>query len=731
MGKVWKWTRRGFIAAGGALGGGLLLGVAFAPNRLGIKHDPEAINTWLKITPDNRVTAIVPHCDIGQGSQTGLAMMLAEELDADWKLVGVEEAPALPAYANEYMLRGFILGNATYGPFTRLMDDTFLAGTAFIGLQITGGSASIRSTGEMGMRVAGGAARAMLIDAAARQWDVDPGTCEAAMSQVRQVPSGRTLTYGALADAASRLSQPGAPALKPWNTWRIVGTSPPRFDVPAKVDGSARYAIDITLPGMLYAAIRAAPVPGGKLVSADTAVAEKMPGVHSVVRLDNAVSVLASGTWRAQQALAACKLVFSDGGHGGVSSASIAAEQVALLAKGPGKTDVKRGDAHAALAGAARVITADYAVPYLAHATMEPPTATVHFTGDRCEIWTGVQDPLNARATAAEAAGISRENVTLHNCPVGGGFGRKTPFVFDFIEQAARIGKAAAPRPVKLIWSREEDIAQDYYRPTAHVRCQAGLNAQGVPVAWRADYTSTAGENAAHLPYNIGAQLITGRAYDNHIRTGAWRSVDHSQHGFFTESFMDELANAAGRDPYEFRRDLLQPGSRQRAVLERVAAESGWGSKLPPGSGRGIALTEAFNSIVAQVAEVAVASDGVVKVHRVTAVVDCGDLVHPDAAMAQIEGGILFGLAAALYGEITIENGAVAQKNFDTYQVARMADSPHIDTFFIASHAPRGGIGEVGVPAIAPAVANAIHAACGVRVRHLPLRSVALAAAAL
>jgi isoquinoline 1-oxidoreductase beta subunit len=731
MGKVWKWTRRGFIAAGGALGGGLLLGVAFAPNRLGIKHDPEAINTWLKITPDNRVTVIVPHCDIGQGTQTGLAMMLAEELDADWKLVGVAEAPALPAYANEYVLRGFVLGGAPYGPFNRLIDDTFLAGSALVGLQVTGGSSSIRFTGEMGMRAAGAGARAMLIDAAAHQWDVDPGTCEAAMSQVRHVPSGRTLTYGALADAAARLSPPAAPALKPWNAWRIVGTSPKRFDVPAKVDGSARYAIDITLPGMLYAAIKAAPVPGGKLVSVDSTAADKMPGVHSIVRLDNAVAVIASGTWRAQQALAACKPVFSDGGHANVSSATIAAEQAALLAKGPGKTDVKRGDPAGALAGASHVISADYAVPYLAHATMEPPTATVQFTGDRCEIWTGVQDPLNARAVAAKAAGIPRENVTLHNCPVGGGFGRKTPFVFDFIEQAAHIGRAAAPRPVKLIWSREEDIAQDYYRPTAHVRCQGGLNAQGKPVVWRADYTATAGENASHLPYDIEAQLITGRAYDNHVRTGPWRSVDHSQHGFFTESFMDELAKAAGRDPYEFRRDLLHPGSRQRAVLERVAKESEWGTKLPPGGGRGIALTECFNSIIAQVAEVTVSPAGAVKVHRVTAVVDCGDLVHPDTATAQIEGGILFGLAAALYGEITIENGAVAQKNFDTYQVARMADSPRIDTFFIASHAPRGGIGEVGVPAIAPAVANAIHAACGTRVRHLPLRSVALAAAAL
>jgi isoquinoline 1-oxidoreductase beta subunit len=655
-------------------------------------------------------------------------MMLAEELDADWKLVSVAEAPALPTYANEYIIRGLLLGFTPPGILGRMVDDATLAATALIGLQVTGGSASIRTTGEMGMRVAGAGARAMLIQAAATQWGVTPESCDAALSSVRHIASGRTLTYGALAEAAAALPPPEMPVLKPFHEWRIVGTSPPRFDVPSKVDGTARYAIDISLPGMLYAAVAAAPVIGGKLVSMDRAAAEKMPGVHSVVRLDNAVAIVAASYWQAQQALAALRPVFDDAGCGNVSSAVIAAAQAALLANGPGKTDVKQGDAAAGLASAAKFISADYNVPYLAHATLEPPNATVQVTGDKCEIWTGVQDPLNARATAAKAAGLPRENVTLHNCKVGGGFGRKIPFVMDFIEQAARIGQAVAPRPVKMIWSREEDITHDFYRPTAAVRFQGGLDAHGEPVAWRADYTCTAEEKAAHLPYRIENQLISGRPYDNHIRTGAWRSVDHSQHGFFTEGFIDELAAAAGKDPFAFRRDMLQPGSRQRAVLELVAEKSGWGAALPAGTGRGIALIEAFNSIVAEVAEVAVSATGAVQVRRVTAVVDCGDLVHPDAAVAQIEGGILFGLAAALYGEITIENGAVVQRNFDTYQVAKMADSPDIDVHFIASHAPRGGIGEVGVPAIAPAVANAIHAACGVRVRKLPLRTVVLAA---
>jgi isoquinoline 1-oxidoreductase beta subunit len=726
-----KWTRRGFIAAGAVAGGGLLLGVAgvaFAPNRLGIKGDSDAIDTWIKITPDNRVTVFVPHCDIGQGAQTGLAMMAADELDADWALVGVQEAPALPAYANEYILRGLMLGFTPPAILGRAVDAATLGVVQFVGLQVTGGSASIRTTGDLGMRTAGAAARAMLIAAAAARWGVAPETCTAVASQVRHVVSGRALSYGALAAAAALLAPPEAPALKPAGALHIVGTSPPRFDVPAKVDGTARYGIDTILPGMLYAAIAAAPVFGSRLVSVDTAAAEKMPGVHSVVRLDNAVAVLAAGYWQAQQALRSLQPVFDDGGKGGVSSATIAAAQDALLDKGAGSTDVNHGDVAAALAGAAKIMTAAYAVPYLAHATLEPPNATAQLQDGRLEMWTGVQDPLNARATAAKAAGIGRENVTLHNCKVGGGFGRKLPFVLDFIEQAAQLAKAASPRPVKLIWSREEDISHDYYRPAVGIRFRGGLNPQGDVLAWQAIYTGTADEKAARLPYLIENQLISSQKYENHVRTGAWRSVDHSQHGFFSECFVDELAVAAGRDPFQFRRDMLAPGSRHRAVLELAADKAGWGGALPAGSGRGIALTEAFGSIVAEVAEVRVSAAGAVRVRRVTAVVDCGDVVHPDAAVSQIEGGIMFGLAAALYGEITIANGAVTQRNFDTYQVAKMVDTPAIEVHFIASHAPRGGIGEVGVPGIAPAVANAIHAACGVRVRRLPLRGMVLAA---
>jgi len=720
-----KWTRRGLLAAGGLVGGGLVLGVAVAPNRLRIKGDTQALNTWVKITPDNRITVLVPHCEMGQGAQLGLAMMAADEMDADWDQVSAQEAPALPDYANEYIVRGLVLQMMPPAILGRVVDDAALAAAELIGLQVTGGSGSVRTTGDLGMRLAGAAARDMLVRAAAARWGVTEQSCAAARSVVTHVASGRSLRFGELADDASRLAPPDAPVLKPASAWRIMGGSPKRPDIPAKVDGSAKFGIDTILPGMLYATVRACPVHGGTLVSVDDAPARAMPGVHAVVKLDDAVAVIADGYWRALQAVRALNPVFDDRGKGDVRSAGIAAEQAALLGEA-GSTDVHLGDPDTALMGAAKVISAEYSVPFLAHATMEPPNATIRIADGVCEVWTGVQDPLNARAVVAKAAGLPREAVTLHNCLVGGGFGRKLPFVMDFIEQAALVAKAASPRPVKFIWSREEDIKRDYYRQSARIAFKGGLDSAGVPVAWKSHYTGTADENAARLPYLIRNQHIAASKHVTHVRTGAWRSVDHSQHGFFSEGFVDELAVAAQRDPFVFRRDLLPQGGRHRAVLELAAARSSWGTPLPAGSGRGIALIEAFGSIVAEVAEVAVSEGGAVRVRRVTAVVDCGDVVHRDAATAQIEGGIIFALSAALYGDITIEKGAVMQENFSDYEMAKLADAPLIDVQFLESHGPRGGIGEVGVPALAPAVANAIHAACGVRVRHLPIRRVTL-----
>lgn len=729
MGKVMKWTRRGLLAAGGIIGGGLALGIVFAPDRLSLKA-PGSLNTWLKITPDNRITILIPHCDMGQGSQTALAMMLAEELDADWNLVTVQEAPAQPAYATEAIVRGFVLGAVPPWVLPRTLQTATLGLADLVGLQLTGGSASVRMTGEQDMRVAGAVARAMLVQAAARRWNVDESTCAAARSIVRHTATGRSSTYGELASDAAQFGRPAAPRLKSYSEWQLVGTSPPRPDIPAKVNGSAKFGIDTVLPDMLYATVAACPVQGGTLVSVETEAASKMPGVHRVVKLHNAVAVIADGYWRALQAVQALKPVWNSNNQGAVNSAAILADQRRLLESSDGSTDVRHGDTDAALKSAARTITAEYVVPYLAHATMEPPNATVRIADGMCEVWAGVQDPLNTRVVAAGAAGLARDKVTVHNCHVGGGFGRKVPNSFDFIEQAVTVAKEASPRPVKLIWSRQEDIKQDYYRPTALIRFTGGLNAQGVPVAWRAHYTGEAGENAADIPYAINNIRITQSKFATHIRTGPWRSVDHSQHGFFSESFVDELALTANKDPFQFRRDLLQPGSRYRNVLELAAEKSNWGAPLPEYTGRGIALTESFGSIVAQVAEVTVTPDGAVRVRRVTAAVDCGDLVHPDTATSQIEGGIMFGLAAALYGEISIADGKVVEDNFDTYQVARMADAPAIGVHFIASHFPRGGIGEVGLPPIAPAITNAVHAACGVRVRTLPIRTLKLPGAA-
>jgi isoquinoline 1-oxidoreductase beta subunit len=725
MGKLATVTRRGFLAAGGLLGGGLALGIVFAPNRMGFKGAPTDLNTWVKITPDNRITVLVPHCDMGQGARTALAMMLAEELEADWAQIHIQEAPPLPAYANEYIIRGLALPGPPPAFLSFFVDDATFAISDIMALQITGGSGSVRATGEMGMRVAGAGARIMLIQAAALRWDVPPETCTAHSGIIRHAASGRRAPFGELASEAARLAPPNDPPLKPWPMWKLVGNSPPREDIPAKVNGTARYGIDTTLPGMLYATVTACPVFGGKLVSVDTTEVAARPGIHHVVKLENALAVVADGYWRALQAVRALQPVWDNSGHGATSSADITVQQQNLLAR-DGSTDVSKGDAHTALTQAAHTINAVYSVPYLAHATMEPPNATVRIANGLCEVWTGVQDPLQARAVAANAAGLPRDKVTLHNCPVGGGFGRKLPDLLDFIEQATLIAKAASPAPVKLIWSREEDIQHDYYRSAATVRFRAGLDAHKRPVALLSHYTGTAGENAAGLLYQIDNVHIAGSNFSNNVRTGPWRSVDHSQHGFFTECFVDELAAASGTDPFQFRRDLLPAGSRHRAVLELAAEKAGWGPPLPPGTGRGIALIQAFGSIVAEVAEVSVSSAGAVRVQRVVAVVDCGDLVHPDTAISQIEGGIMFGLSAALYGEITIAKGAVTQDNFSTYQVAKMADTPAIDVHFIASHAPRGGIGEVGVPAIAPAVCNAIYAACGARVRDLPIRNLTL-----
>lgn len=727
-----KWTRRALLASGGLIGGGLALGVGWftlAPNRLtvlpkGKDAAGHRLTTWILLAPDNTVTVVVPHCEMGQGAQTTLAMMAAEEMDADWNQVRVQEAPAADEFANGYLVRVFVPGAASVPSFLeRGLDFASFKLTQMLPLQVTGGSSSVRGTGHYGMRVAGAAARAMLIQAAAEQWHVPVRECTAQGSQVMHASSKRVLPFGELAQRAAKLEPPLHPPLKPRAQWRVMGTPTPRFDIPSKVDGSATYGLDVTLPGMLYAAVAAAPVFGTQLQQLSGEPALGVNGVRRVIKLDDAVAVVAESYWRALQALRRLVPSFSDSPAKGTSSASIFADMRAKLEESKDGKDSKvfaQGNALAAFSGATKLVEAEYQVPFQAHATLEPMNATVHFNNGRCEVWSGVQDPLAARKVAARAAGLKEEAVIFHNQQLGGGFGRRLPGFFDYIEQAVRIAKQVNA-PVKLIWSREEDTQHDFYRPAALARYRGAIDAKGRPIAWLVRFTGGSGDGAALIPYRLANQDIGAVEVEHHIRTGPWRSVDHSQHAFFKESFIDELAHAAQSDPYEYRRGLLRDSPRHRAVLEKAAALAGWGVPPEPGRARGIALAESFGSIVAQVAEVEIDA-GRIKVRRVWAAVDCGHVINPDAGQAQIEGGIIFGLSAALFSEITVTDGRIAQSSFTDYLLPKLADAPRISVEFIDSGAELGGLGEPGVPPIAPAVANAVFAATGVRLRTLPLR---------
>ena len=710
-----KWTRRAFIGAGTLVGGGFVLGVAgvaLAPGRHTVVSDDAEekgeLTTWITVTPDNVTTILIPHCEMGQGSQTALAMMAAEEMEADWDLVRIEEAPALDAYANAYLLRAFT-GDSLPAPLGRAIDYGAYRLARWFGTQATGGSTAVRGTG-YGMAVAGAAAKEMLIAAAAERFGVPAAECTAARSRVTHAASGPGASFGELARAAAAIPAPTYPVLKDPDTYTLRRTAVSRFDIPPKVDGSARYGIDVTLPGMLYAAVDIAPVQGGTLVSVDETPALAMPGVQRVVQLDEAVAVVADSYWRARQALAALDPVFDDAGHGDVSSASIFAAFDESLGAAPAMPD-----------GAAQVVTADYRVPFLAHATMEPMACTARVEADRAEVWAGTQDPLNARSTAASALGLDTDQVRLTNLQLGGGYGRRLPFTFDYVDLGVRIAKAVSPTPVKMVWSRENDMQHDFYRPAAMARFAGALDATGRPVAVASHYAGGGDGEALFMPYAIDDIRFEDRDVPHPIRVGEWRSVHHSQHGFFKESFIDELAHAAGQDPYRFRRELLGDEPRFRAVLERVAAMADWDRPLPAGEGRGIAVAESFGSIVAQVAHVAVTPEGRLRVLNMYAAVDCGDVVNTDTATAQVEGGIIFGLSAAMVAEITIAGGRVVESNFQDHRMIRLADAPAVSVAFIRSGERLGGLGEPGVTPVAPALTNAIYAATGVRVRTLPV----------
>ena len=725
-----KWTRRGVITAGVVAGGALVVGVAIRPGNRAQKLAPLVtegeeilVSAWVKIDPDNRVTAIVPHSEMGQGAQTALAQMLADELDARWEDVSFIEAPAVDEYANYMLGKGFLLGPAEVPKvLVGTVDGALMQVAKAMRLQITGGSLSVRATGQYGMRIAGAAAREMLIDAAADAWSIPAAELTARAGRIRHEASGREAPFADFAAAAGEMDPPYSPRLKTRDQYGIVGRSVPRLDIPAKVDGSARFGIDAELPGMKVATIKAAPVFGASVASVDDAAARSMPGVMDVVQLEDAVAVVADGYWTAKKALAEVRIQWTEPEQQRVSQEQIFAQfdqdMARAVADGSEKTDVSRGDVNLGYAEAASMVEATYRVPYLAHACMEPMNATVAIDGDRCEVWIGSQNPLGTRYSVAGALDIDADNVTVHNHVMGGGFGRRA--TDDAAIQAALIARTAGV-PVKLIWSREEDVRHDHYRPAITSRFKAALDANGVPLAWENQYVDKhEPAEAPHIPYGIANQHIHYTDSPTHVPFGPWRSVDHSQHGFFTESFVDELAVAAGRDPYQFRRALLADAPRHRRVLETAAEKAGWGDSLSEGQGRGISLQESFGSIVAQVVDVTV-QNGSVQVDRVVCAVDPGLAVTPDGLAAQMESGIVFGLTAALYGDIRIENGAVAQSNFHDYPMVRMSEAPLVEVEILTSDHPMGGAGEPGTPGIGPALTNAIFAATGTRVRQLPV----------
>lgn len=737
-----KWTRRGFISAGVIAGGGLVVGVAIRPgNRAAAlsKHvttDRETLlHTWIKLDQNNVITAIVPHSEMGQGVGTALTQMLADELDADWDLMRFEEAPAIDEFANHSLLKGMLPGGGANLPDFVLpsIDGALIHAAQALDLQITGGSSSIRNTGAYGMRLAGAAVKDMLKNAAAQTWQVPASEIVARDSYLSHPASDRSEPFAAFVELASQMTPSGSPTLKTYAEFKIMGRHVERHDIPSKVDGTAMFALDTQLPGMLYATVKRAPAFGGGIKTINDTQTRQMKGVVDVIELPSSefssllstyntadcVAVVAEGYWPAKQGLDMLDIQWLNTENDAVSSESIFAQfDRDIRAKVDRESDLLQGDLDTAIASATQIIEADYRVPYLAHTCMEPLNATALVKDGHCELWVGCQNPLGFRQVIADALGFDISKVTVHNCFMGGGFGRKS--LADFALQAVLLASKVG-RPVKLIWSREEDVRQDFYRPAVQSHFRAALDSSGNLTAWENTYVDKHEPfEASLIPYAVAAQDIGHVSSPTHIPFGAWRSVAHSQHSFFTESFIDEVAAAAGVDPYEYRATRLEDRPRQLAVLQKAAEAADWGRPLGKDRGRGIALQESFGSIVAQVVEVSIV-EGKVKVDRVVAAVDVGFAVSPDGLSAQIESGIVYGLTAALYGEITIENGAVKQSNFDTYKALRMPESPKIETHIINSGNPMGGAGEPGTPPIAPALANAIFNATGKRIRQLPI----------
>ncbi len=723
--------RRIFLAGSALLVGGGVFGLYWADNSA--RTRARALTTgegehnflsWMKIAEDDTVTLFSPHIDFGQGTHTALGQMLADELDADWAKVRVEQAPSDVAFSNTALVQKF-LGEMTGYPglISALPAAVMGALTRSQKIQITGGSSAVRFTGQGGMRVIGAAVRLALIEEAADRLGVSASELTTAESKVTHAASGRSLRYGELAAGAAERSLSSDPVLKGRKDYKLIGKPVARLDIPSKVDGSAVYGIDFTLPDMRVATIAAAPVRGGKLESVDEAPAMAVPGVEKVVKLDDAVIVVAKCYWQATKGLAALSPKFSDGGNGAMSTSAIYAAQDKLREAGKPDNTAGEGDVAAAFkASGDKVITADFRVPFLHHAMMEPFALTAHFKDGKLHLWGGLQDPIGARDRAAKAIGIDMEDVLFNPMIMGGGFGRRFPGVTEILDQAAKLAKEV-PYPVKLVWSREEEVRHGTYRAQSSARLSATLDDKGRIAAWQSDYVQ--GDNAegeVGFIYNVPATSRRHFAYTTNQIDGPWRSVNSTQHGFYNESFIDELAHAAGEDPYQFRRKHLPDGSRHQKVLDEVAKRSGWGSPLPEGTGRGIAIVESFGTIVAEVIEATVKEDGSPRVLKAWAVVDCGTTVNPLNAEAQIAGGIIMSLSATIGEAITLDKGAVVESNFTDYPILKLADAPPvIDVHFIESDAVMGGIGEPGVPPASAALANALFMATGKRIRTLPL----------
>lgn len=702
-------NRRDFLKVSVLAGAGLVVG-CYLPGHSKISETEAftdevfAPNAFVTIGTDGTVIISVSKSEMGQGVRTSLPMIVAEELDADWTKVQVEQAP----------------GHSTKH-----------------GRQGTGGSSSVRTSWKP-LRQAGATARAMLLTAAAQKWGVEPGTCRTEKGWVTHASSNRRLAYGELAEAAAKLPVPKEVTLKDSKDFHIVGTSIPRTDLSKIVDGSAVYGIDVKVPGMLIAVVARCPVFGGKVASFDATNAKAIPGVRHVVSIKSGVVVAADSFWQAMQGRRALEIKWDEGPNATLSTAGIR-KLFEDLAQKPGATARNDGNTASALNSSAKKIEAVYEVPFLAHATMEPMNATADVRKESCEIWAPTQFPDFIIGAAAEITKLKREAIKMNITLLGGGFGRRIEP--DYGIEAVQISQAIGA-PVKVVWTREDDMHHDFYRPTSYHRLSAGFDEKGQVTSWKHHIVapSIVGqrwpetikngldeqtvEGIATMSYGIPNVSVEYSMANTAIPTGWWRSVYNTQNAFVQESFLDEVAAATGKDPYELRRNLLSKSPELLGVLELAATKAGWGKPLPEGHFRGIACHHSFNTFAAEVVEISVTKDGTLRVHRIVCALNCGIVVNPDMAQAQVESALLDGLSAALKGEITIENGQVQQSNFHDYELLRMEETPaSIEIHFVSSLEAPTGLGEPPLPPVAPALANAIFAATGKRIRRLPIRT--------